>query len=89
MRLFLAGRLPVTSKGAALNHLSQPRGRALRARCSFVGLVNGRETTRIPFLPFGATATPAGKLPRGIGEPINVFVVVSITETVFEFLLEM
>jgi hypothetical protein len=29
MRLFLAGRLPVTSKGAALNHPSQPRGRAL------------------------------------------------------------
>jgi len=29
MWLFLAGRLPVTSKGAALNHPSQPRGRAL------------------------------------------------------------
>jgi hypothetical protein len=29
MRLFLAGRLPVTSKGAALNHRSQPLGRAL------------------------------------------------------------
>jgi hypothetical protein len=65
MRLFLAGRLPVTSKGAALNHPSQPRGRAL--------MHDARPLSRVPgFVRSGDNTRPGGSgrvcaLPRNCG----------------------